>query len=91
METYDLFKTAFGDKYLCRLNTFIWLNKFSNGCESVDDERKDFNFQLVDQKLKFNWFDTTPTLITNEDIPKFRNLGALIVDLQLGKWLTNLI
>lgn len=37
-ETYELLKTAFGDKCLSRSNVFIWFNRFKNGRESVEDE-----------------------------------------------------
>ena len=37
-ETYELLKTAFGDKCLSRSNVFIRLNRFKNGRESVEDE-----------------------------------------------------
>ena len=38
LETYELLKTAFGDKCLCRSNVFIWFNRFKNGRESVEDD-----------------------------------------------------
>ena len=37
-ETYDVLKTAFGDKCLSRSNVFIWFNRFKNDCESVEDD-----------------------------------------------------
>ena len=37
-ETYELLKTAFGDKCLSRSNVFIWFNRFKNGRESVEDD-----------------------------------------------------
>ena len=38
LETYELLKTAFGDKCLSHSNVFIWFNRFKNGCESVEDD-----------------------------------------------------
>ena len=36
-ETYELLKTAFGDKCLSRSNVFVWFNRFKNDRKSVDD------------------------------------------------------
>ena len=36
-ETYELLKTAFGDKCMSRSIFFIWFNRFKDGRESVED------------------------------------------------------
>ena len=37
-ETYELSKTAFGDKCLSLSNVFLWFNRFKNGRKSVEDD-----------------------------------------------------
>ena len=57
-ETYNLLKTAFGDKCLSWLNVFIWFSTIQNGLESVDDDPRS---------------GRRPTSINNENIAKIRN------------------
>ena len=58
-ETYELLKTAFGDKCLNRSNVFVWFNIFKNGHKSVEDDPQP------------GW---TSTSNTDENIVKVRDL-----------------
>ena len=59
VETYDILKTAFGDKYLRRSNVFIWFNIFKDRREAVDDDLRS---------------GSLPTSLTDENILIIYNL-----------------
>ena len=58
-ETYELLKTAFGDKCLSCSNVFVWFNRFKNGHKSVEDDPRP---------------GRTSTSKTDENIVKVRDL-----------------